>query len=657
MSKDTKKNKKRRGLKTRKKRKVHANNDFYYFVNKSWLNNNFISKNTGNKSSFTILDNKIKTQLSNLLTKHIFKTNNYASKQCKDLYNSINTFHDSRVEIHVYSFINQLNNFRKVSTDKSLYEFLAWTRYIGISTPISVDMVNNNQHHGKSILELQEDGVSFMVKDMYIDPKNRKLIVEYTEFVKNAFGIFFGENNMYCAEDVVDIETSLASKFYTQEKNLEVSKNKFSSRKIKQKCGFDFHEYITNLGFTNISGSYKVSVSNPEYIKHASKLMSTEWTTNKWNSYWVFRLLVFVSAFHSKLDNHFFNFFSLKLNGIIQMKPRHIIAVNFVSNVMNNIVSRKYIEYHKNEKQRELVIDITKQISRAFKVRITGNQWMSNETKEVALKKIDSMIWTIGYKDKFVPDPDCDFDETDAIENIIMLVKWKINYIIKNIHKKIPDKSYWIHNGLNVFDVNASYNFSTNEMTIPNAILQPPYVELDKGMTYNLANIGFTIAHEMVHAFDKNGCQYDDTGEIRNWWNKEDDKNYKKLQEEVVEQYETMSKRDNIKLNGKLVLSENIADISALQVIEDVLEQQLIEKDIFGPKQNSYFKELYYNYAKQWRELINKKNLNQLVMIDPHSLSKYRVNCTLIRSKRFRQIFNIKPGDNMYYDNPMNELW
>jgi predicted metalloendopeptidase len=290
-------------------------------------------------------------------------------------------------------------------------------------------------------------------------------------------------------------------------------------------------------------------------------------------------------------------------------------------------------------------------------ISFTGSTATGRMIAKSAASTMKRVHLEMGGKNPTIIFADCDFDEIDTIENIIMLVKCKINYIIKNIHKKIPDKSYWIHNGLNVFDVNASYNFSTNEMTIPNAILQSPYIELDKGMTYNLANIGFTIAHEMVHAFDKNGCQYDDTGEIRNWWNKEDDKNYKKLQEEVVEQYETMAKRDNIKLNGKLVLSENIADISALQVIEDVLEQQLIEKDIFGPKQNSYFKELYYNYAKQWRELINKKNLNQLVMIDPHSLSKYRVNCTLIRSKRFRQIFNIQPGDNMYYGNPMNELW
>jgi putative endopeptidase len=144
---------------------------------------------------------------------------------------------------------------------------------------------------------------------------------------------------------------------------------------------------------------------------------------------------------------------------------------------------------------------------------------------------------------------------------------------------------------------------------------------------------------------------------MNNWWTKEDATNYKKLQAEIIEQYETMAKRDGIKLNGELTISENIADSSALQFVEDVLEDYLIERDIFGKNQEKYFKDLYYNYAKQWRTLLNVKHLKKMTLIDTHSLTNYRVNCVLVRSERFRQIFDIKPGDGMYYGKEMNQIW
>jgi putative endopeptidase len=325
---------------------------------------------------------------------------------------------------------------------------------------------------------------------------------------------------------------------------------------------------------------------------------------------------------------------------------------------MNSTISRKYIQYYKNAKQKVFVTELTNKIKCVFKERITRSKWLTDKTKELALRKVDSMSCAIGYRDKYIAEPSCDFSATDAISNFIQFVKWDNEYVIKHLHKKMPDKTYWLRtNEGNVFDVNAYYNRSINEMIIPNAILQEPYVCLDKNMAYNLASIGFIIAHEIIHGFDKLGCQFDGDGEMHNWWSKEDSDNYKKLQEEIIEQYETVSKRDNIKLNGDLTLSENIADTSALQIVEDVLEDYLVERDIFGAEQDKHFKELYYNYATQWRTLMTISRMKILTALDGHSLTNYRVNCTLIRSERFRRIFNIEPKDGMYYNKPMSVIW
>ena len=669
MSKLTNKNRHkknhRRKNKTRKngvsKRDINEKDNFYYFVNKSWFNKNFISKDSSIKNEFSILQEKVNKQLQTVITKHIFKEHNPNAKRCKNLYNSMYHFNNQLVEQHIYTYIEQINNFRRNASDQDLYKFLAWCKLHGISSPITLNMVNDEKHHDRYILAIGEGScLSFSLKDIYLNPK-KELIKQYTEFIKVIFALIFGPENPYCAEDVVSIETELATKIYTPEDNNNILKNivKYTPNQIKQKCHFDFSTYIKDVGFKNINNnSYKVNVINPEYIKHSSNFMSKEWTTNKWNSYWVFRLLVFVSSFHSELYKHFFAFFLLKLNGILQMKPRWMFATSFVANIMNATVSRKYIEFYKNEQQKVFVTDLTNKIKKVFKERVTRNKWLTSKTKELALQKLDAMSYAIGYRSKYLEDPDCNFSDNDPISNLVMVLKWENKYVIRVIHKKIPDKSYWLRNEeQNVFDVNAHYNGSENELVIPNAILQSPYVKLDKDISYNLANIGFIIAHEMIHGFDKMGCQFDENGDMNNWWSKEDMNNYKKLQAEIIEQYESMAKRDGIKLNGELTISENIADSSALQFVEDVLEDYLVERDIFGLEQEKYFKDLYYNYAKQWRTLLNIKHLKNLTLLDSHSLTNYRVNCVLVRSDRFRQIFNIQRGDGMYYNKPMSIIW
>ena len=665
MSKLTNKHKgKHNHNKTRKnkkyKREIKETENFYYFVNKQWFQKNFIPKTQNIKNEFTILQDKVDNQLLYIIKNHLLKEHSPEAKRCQNLYKSVLTFNNGMVEKYIYMFIEQFNNYRKTDCENNLYKFLTWTKLNGIPSPIALQMTNDNDNHSRYILALGGGGITFTLKGIYSDPKNKMVIKAYIQFIKEAFAIIFGPNNTYCAEDVVSIETELAKKMYTPEEGDDLDKNnlKYTVKQIKQHCGFNFYEYVTNLGIKINKKSYKIYTINPAFIKNAFHIMLNGWTTNKWNSYWVFRLLIFVSGFHSQLQKHFFSFFSIRLNGILQMKKKEKYAVEFVANIMNATISKKYIQYYKNEKQIAFVTDLTNKIKRVFKERITRSKWLMPKTKELALHKVDIMTSAIGYRDKYIEDPRYDFSDSDPISNMAKFLQWDNEYVIKQLHKPIPDKSYWLRDQeSNVFDVNARYNGNINEMIIPNAILQEPYVSVDKHISYNLAHIGFIIAHEIIHGFDKDGCRFDEHGEIHNWWSKEDAVNYKKLQGEIIEQYETVAKRDHIKLNGNLTLSENIADTSALQIIEDVLEDYLVEHDIFGLEQEKYFKNMYYNYAKQWRTLLNNQKLKHLNAIDSHSLTNYRVNCVLMRSERFRQIFNIKPGDGMYYDKPISVIW
>ena len=331
-----------------------------------------------------------------------------------------------------------------------------------------------------------------------------------------------------------------------------------------------------------------------------------------------------------------------------------------ISNIMNSTVSKTYIKHYKNTKEIEFAQDLVSRLIKVFKERLTKNSWLSQPTKEHALNKINKLVYAIGYKDKFPEDPDCDFLKDDAFGNNMKYVNWIYNKYKRDINKPIINNSYWFKpEEMNFYDVNAFYSNTKNEFILPNALLQKPFLDISKKISYNLAYIGFIIAHEIIHGFDVRGSLFDENGVLSalSWWTKEDIDNYNILQNDVMDHYTALALKDGLKIDAKLTLNENIADISAMNLIENTLETYLFEQNIFGEKQDEYFKDLYYNYAQQWRSILRPKQLRNILLTDQHSLAKYRVNCVLMRSSRFNTIFNITQKDGMFFSEKIKEIW
>jgi predicted metalloendopeptidase len=646
--------------KTRKREKKVLKDNFYHYVNNSWITSNYVTKDLQYKTPFTILQKTIDNQLLKCV-KNLIKTN----KQCKALFISSINWNDSLVENQTYLYIKQINEFRK--DEKSLYPFLKWSLYNGFVTPIDLIVLHDVKKEGHYLATITENGLAFNVKDIYLKKEKEYVNTReyYCKFIQEVFNLFFGKNNEYCAEHVLEVECELAKHMFSiaETDSVEKTYNKMSLKKAKDSYHFDARQFLKEFGLLGSSG-LNINLFNPEYVKNAMIMMHKEWTSVKWNSYWVFKLLMTMASFHSKMYAFVFEFFLVKIRGANpKMLKREMIATYNISTIMNSTVSREYIKHFKNAKEIEYVTDMIERIKRTFKERITKNEWLSQETKERALIKIEKMVQAIGYREKMDPDPQCNFFEYDAFGNNVKFFNWHFDQYKKKLTKSTRsldlDLDIWKNiDEMNVFTVNAYYNNTKNEIILPNAILQKPFINVTKPLSHNLGLIGFIIAHELVHGFDSQGALYDEKGLFRYWWSKEDQSRYTLLQKDVIEHYEALAKKDGHKLvDGKLTLDENIADISALNIIEDTLETYLTEQNIFGEKQTEFFKDLYYNYAKQWRTIIKPKQLKLMLMTDQHSLAKYRVNCVLMRSKRFNRIFNIHNGDDMFYSVNVPEIW
>ncbi len=660
-NKNKNKNNNKNKNKTHKKRRADLKNNFYYFVNSEWVKKTYISKDTTQKNLFTILHKKVDKDLLKTIQKNLLNANTLQGKQCNALYKSLTIWNDEIVENQAYLFIKKINEFRKGSNNNCLYSFIKWALYNGITIPISFGIIHDIKNPTKYITNVGESGLTFTSKEMYFDKSTQfvQLRNALKTFIAQLFNLFFGENHCYNADDVLEIELEMAKKMYTvsQYESSIKTYNKYSTQQAKTKCNFDSDLFLKEFGIKHTNTNTKINFSNPEYIKNVFDLLEKNWTSNKWNSYWIYRLLMLVSKFHSKMHKFVLHFFTNKMNETV-IKDNVMDAIRSISVIMNSTVSQLYIKHHVNTKEIQFVTELIEKIKKIFKTRITKNTWLSSSAKERAIIKIDGLTCAIGYREKWAKDPDCHFIDDDVIGNNSKYLHWIYDSINDKIHHLTPDNSYWTNTDeMNVFDVNAFYNNVKNEFILPNAILQKPFVDISKKISYNLAYIGFIIAHEMVHGFDSEGCLFDETGKLNYWWTKDDYNKYKHLQKDVVEHYEALAKKDGVKLDGHQTLDENIADISALNIIEDTLEMYLIDNNIFGEKQTPYFIELYQNYARHWRSVIKPKQITNNLLLDQHSLSKYRVNCVLMRSKRFAQVFNIGDSDGMYYERKTNEIW
>ena len=256
-----------------------------------------------------------------------------------------------------------------------------------------------------------------------------------------------------------------------------------------------------------------------------------------------------------------------------------------------------------------------------------------------------------------IDDPIIDYVPDSLLENLIKVSQWNTKKMIELTGKDFIDLPlmYWTSYpikliGKQSYVVDAYYIPQQNSMFIPLAYMQKPFVDLDeRGIEYNLSQIGFTIAHELSHSLDSTGSQYDFKGNLKDWWTRNDKMKYFKIQQNILKQYKDWTQRDGLDYDPSIGIEEDLADISGLALCEEYLrDYQLKNKTILIIRQKS-FEAFYIYFAYQNRQKIGKKALIVELKSDPHPLVKYRTNVPLSRSEIFFVNYDIKKGDGMYW--------
>jgi putative endopeptidase len=647
----TKRYKKQKHQKTIKhhRHQITEKDDFYTFINKKWLNHHkYVPENRSSTNAFVLLQEKVDNEMRDILFKKVFKETTPTTptaRRTKHLFESMSHWDNALAEKHLDQCIFQLNQYRR---EGKMYEMFAWFMKAGFSLPFHFYIMPDIKNNKKFLPYIEEGGLSFQNKDFYFghsysSRENRK---KYYAFLKTFFSQAVVSGSCFNPEKVVAIEEKLAKYIYDKKQPVEKLYNKYGETTLKTRFHFDFPKLAKLLGFHRTPK--KVVIENTRYFENVMHLLNKSWASEEWYDYWVYQILIVVSRYQSELYETCFKFFNSFTYGITKPPSLVKIGISKVEQIMNTEMNKKYLEYYKNTDEIEFTKKIVERIRFSFRDSLLKNNWLSQRTLDRFLLKLDTMQIVVGSKTKWQSDPGCDFVSDDGFANFEMYMAWKMKEMIRTFYLGVPETSVCIRGSdQDAFDVNASYTNTKNELLLPNALLQPPFVDLKKSMAYNMANIGSIIGHEIMHAFDEDGCKYNENGEYENWWLPEDLKKYEAKQREIVKHYELMAKHDKIRIDSKIKLSENLADIGGFLNAEKTFIEYLIESGYTGTNYDRELKSFYTFYAKEWRT-INKPKFVSFLLKDSHSLAKYRVNSVLSLSPHFHRVFGIETGHKLY---------
>ena len=646
---------------------IKPQDDYYTYINYDWLKNVSLNKKQGyitQVDDFRLVQDKVYYELNNLILEYIRKNNNSLSKNLKSFYDSVIQMIsveegkrlaqeavqlvDSYIEKDdVWGLLAMMNRDEMISSHAPLVWSMA-------PDPKEPDVFRSSiQSHHFSLVNLDiyyDDGTEVVYKAKY-----RK---NFDKHCEELFEMCLGKNNGLIPGDVLktgmDLFNALGCTAVVKE-GKEKSYNKVLASECLEKYGFDWVQFTRKLGFKTPPPFF--ITTNLNYLKCATDLMLKNWKTPQWRTHFIWMLLNRIARLTKHWEKKIFEFYGKFERGEAAINTSDAVsAALYMSVPFNTFLTNQYYEAYADQQKLEYVTLMANELKIVFRRLLEGNTWLSPDTKKYALYKLSKFQFVIGKPEKLREDPLLDYGN-DLYENMIKIMEWRCKKFIQLEGKPYIDMPMMDWNqypvkmtGTQAYIVNASYTPSKNSIYINLGYIQKPFVDLERGIEYNLAHVGFTLGHEMSHGFDDWGSQYDAYGKLLDWWTPKDKKIFKEKQQNIVKQYETFAKRDNIVFDASIGLGEDMADIAGfattITYLFDIREQQQV---IVPVKKKSF--ELFFTYfAYQQRQFISKKAITAQLKTNPHPLDKYRCNVPLSRSLVFRALYDVERGDGMWWE-------
>ena len=628
---------------------VRPQDDFYQYANGTWLKNNPVPSTDSRWGSFSQLMEDNLKKLKGILEETAKKENANGSNAQK-IGDYFFTYMDSvkKNAEGVKPLSPYLKQVDDLKSNSELVNVITNLQLKGVRVAWGLYVSSDPKSSNVNIAQANQGGLGLPDKEYYTrtDEESKKLQADYLDHLSKMFQLLgdtkeIAEKNAKVVYDF-DMKLAKASMTNVELRDIEKQYNKYNLAELDKKYpNINFTNYLKGLG---LPAAKEVIIGQPEFFKQVDAMIKTT-SLEDWKQYMRWNIInSYADQLSDEVSKQNFAFYNTTLSGQKEMKPRWKRAITEVDNVLGEALGQLFVEKYFPEDSKKKVNTMVDNLIAAYRERINGLDWMSAETKVMAQKKLNTIIKKLGFPDKWRDYSKLNVAKNSHLENYINAYTYELNRNFDKLSKPV-DKMEWF---MSPPTVNAYYNPTTNEITFPAGIMQPPFFFADADDAVNYAAIGAVIGHELTHGFDDQGSQFDEQGNMKNWWTKDDQTKFQAKTKMVVEQYNSYVAIDSLHVNGELTLGENIADLGGVSIayaafLKTEQAKKAEKLDGFTPQQR-----FFLSWAQIWRTNYTDAALKKQVNTNPHSPSMFRGNGPLTNLPEFYEAFGVKEGDKMF---------
>lgn len=635
---------------------VDPKEDFYKFANGNWLDKTEIPSDEGRWGGFPELrerNNEMVLDIMETAAKSADFPDGTDERKAIDLY-AIG-MDSSRVEsIGVAAINGWFSKIDAVSDINSVVDIVAELHRSGYGPYHGVASFADLKNSSINSLYVTAGGLGLPNRDYYTktDDKSVEIREKYVTHIADILTLSkLQGNTVEMADQIMAIENRLAMASLTpiEARNIPALYNPMTLDGLESLApAINWKRYFETTK-VDLSKVDTLIVLQPKFVTETSKVLE-ESSLDATKAYLKWNVLnQSANYLNQDIVQQNFEFYGKVIRGTEEMRPRWERVLGSVNNVIGEAIGKVYVAETFPPEAKRSAEEMVQNLLKAFDKRIKELEWMSDESKEQALKKLNNLTVKIGYPDKWLDFSALDVEKEGEfysyLSNMENAWRWQFDENIKEVGEPV-DKARW---AMSPQTVNAYFNPLNNEIVFPAAILQPPFYNYTADAAVNYGGMGAVIGHEISHGFDDQGSRFDFEGNMNNWWTEEDKEKFEARTEKLVNQFDAYEPLDSVNVQGKLTLGENIGDLGGLNAAYDALQFYFEDNgrpdnmDNFTPEQR-----FFISWATIWRMKYRDETLRTQILTDPHSPGMFRAVGPLENMEQFYDAFGIKEGDELW---------
>jgi predicted metalloendopeptidase len=631
--------------------------DLFGHVNGRWLADHDIPPDRATDGAFRLLADRAEEQVRDLIVEASERGGQEGSDEQRvgDLYGS---FMDTETvaRVGVQPLLDELATIDAAADPTALAAVLGELQRTGVGGGTGLYVDTDSKDSTRYLLHLSQSGLGLPDESYYRDAKHADILAAYPGHIARMLALALGEEPQpneweATAERIVALETKIAAAHWdvVKRRDADLTYNLRAFTDLTAEApGFDWAGWIAAIG-TTPEAAAEVVVRQPDFLTAFAALWADE-DLEDWKRWLRWRV---ISARSSMLTDELvaenFDFYGRTLSGTEEIRDRWKRGVALVENLMGDAVGKLYVERHFPPDAKARMDELVANLREAYRVSISDLDWMTPETRERALAKLDKFTPKIGYPVRWRDYPGLVIDRADLYGNYKRGNAVGYDRELAKLGGPV-DRDEWF---MTPQTVNAYYNPGMNEIVFPAAILQPPFFDAEADDAANYGGIGAVIGHEIGHGFDDQGAKYDGDGNLVDWWTDSDRAEFGSRTEALIAQYEDFTPRQlsgGQHVNGAFTVGENIGDLGGLSIALLAYELSLGGKPAPVIDGLTGVQRVFFGWAQVWRTKSRDAEAIRRLAIDPHSPPEFRCNGVIRNIDAYYEAFDVDESDALYLD-------